>query len=163
MKNKIIYLIGTFLSLPLLALESDPDQPIYIDSNSASYDDAKQVSIYTGNVIATQGSIKIRGDRLVIYLKNGDVSKLVTTGNPAHFQQSPGKGKDDIKAQSLIGEYYPERAELVLKKKAKVTQGSNTYTSELIRYDSRHAIVRAGEKSSDSKRVRVILQPKKKK
>ena len=163
MKNKIIYLIGTFLSLPLLALESDPDQPIYIDSNSASYDDAKQVSIYTGNVIATQGSIKIRGDRLVIYLKNGDVSKLVTTGKPARFQQSPGKGKDDIKAQSLIGEYYPERAELVLKKKAKVTQGSNTYTSELIRYDSRHAIVRAGEKSSDSKRVRVILQPKKKK
>jgi len=163
MKNKTIYLIGMLLSFPLFALESDPDQPIYIDSNSASYDDAKQVSIYTGNVIATQGSIRINADRLVIYLKNGDVSKLVSTGNPAHFKQSPGKGKEDIKAQSLIGEYYPERAELVLKKKAKVTQGTNTYTSELIRYDSRRAIVRAGEKSSDSKRVRVILQPKKKK
>jgi lipopolysaccharide export system protein LptA len=144
------------------ALESDADQPIYIDSNSATYDDKKGVSIYTGKVVASQGSMVLYSDKLVVYLKDGIVDKLVGTGVPARFKQTPEGGKQDIKGKSLTLEYYPEQALLVLIKEAVVTQGTNTYASDLIKYNNITSIVMAGEKSSDTKRVRVILQPKKK-
>jgi len=54
-------------------LESDSEQPIYIDSDNAVYDEKAQISTYTGNVVATQGTIRIDGDKLVVYLKDGAI------------------------------------------------------------------------------------------
>ncbi len=150
-----------FLSLEVAALESDAEQPIYIDSNTATYDDKKQTSIYTGNVVTVQGSLKVWSDKLVVYLKNGGISKLVATGDPARFEQIPSKGAEKIKGEALIGEYYPNKNLLILKKKAIVRQGAHKTVSELIRYDSRNSLVKAGEKSSDSKRVHSVFIPHK--
>ncbi|MGR9073501.1 MAG: lipopolysaccharide transport periplasmic protein LptA [Gammaproteobacteria bacterium] len=145
------------------ALKGDSDQPIYIDSNSATYDDAKGVSIYIGNVVTTQGSMKMYSDELIIYIKNGDVTKMVATGNPVRFKQTPEVGKEDITGHSLRAEYYPDKTLLVLKEDAVVKQGENAYASDLIEYDSKNSIVKAGEKTSDTKRVHVIIKPKEKK
>ena len=41
------------------ALESDAQQPIVIDSNTATYDDASATSTYVGNVISVQGIILV--------------------------------------------------------------------------------------------------------
>ncbi|PPC90295.1 MAG: lipopolysaccharide transport periplasmic protein LptA [Methylobacter sp.] len=142
------------------ALESDSEQPITIDSNTATYDDAKGVSIYTGNVLSVQGSIRVNSDRLVVYFIEGNPEKLVFTGVPAKFRQTPNPGEEDIIGQALTGEYYPKKNLLVLIDQAIVWQGNGTYSSKLIEYDSKNAIVKAGEKTSDSKRVHVVLQPK---
>jgi lipopolysaccharide export system protein LptA len=141
------------------ALKSDADQPVVIDSNAATYDDNKAISIYTGNVVATQGSLEVKSDKLEVYFKDGDINKLVATGNPARFKQMPDHG-GEITGKALTGEYYPSQSLLILIKEAVVWQDGNTYASELIRYDSENAIVKAGEQASDSKRVRVILKPK---
>ncbi len=142
------------------ALESDSEQPIYIDSNTATYDDRKQTSVYTGNVVTVQGSLRVDSDKLVVYLKNGEINKMVATGEPAKFEQLPAEGKEKIKGEALIGEYYPGKDLLILKKQAVVWQGGNKSASELIHYDSRNALIKAGEKSSDSKRVHSVFKPK---
>ncbi|MGR9088635.1 MAG: lipopolysaccharide transport periplasmic protein LptA [Gammaproteobacteria bacterium] len=141
-------------------LESDSEQPITIDSNTATYDDKAQVSIYTGDVISIQGSIRVNSDKLTVYFVNGEADKLVFTGNPAKFKQTPKEGKEDITGEALVGEYYPKRNLLVLKNNATVWQGNGTYASDFIEYDIKTSLVKAGEKSSDSKRVHVILKPK---
>ncbi|PKM12393.1 MAG: lipopolysaccharide transport periplasmic protein LptA [Gammaproteobacteria bacterium HGW-Gammaproteobacteria-3] len=141
------------------ALKSDSDQPVIIDSNAASYDDTTATSIYTGNVVATQGSLEVKCDRLEVYFKDGEVDKFIAIGKPARFRQMPDKGAE-IRGRALKGEYYPEQSLLILIKEAVVEQDGNTYASELIRYDSKNAVVKAGEQSSDTKRVRVILKPK---
>ncbi|MDO8842990.1 MAG: lipopolysaccharide transport periplasmic protein LptA [Methylicorpusculum sp.] len=141
------------------SLKSDAEQPVYIDSNAASYDNNTEISTYTGNVISTQGSLEVKSDKLVVYFKNGNVDKLVATGNPARFKQQPDNG-GEITGKALTGEYYPEQSLLILINEAVVWQDGNTYASDIIRYDSKNAIVKAGEQSSDSKRVRVILKPK---
>lgn len=143
-----------------LALESDADQPITIDSNTATYDDKTAISIYTGNVISVQGSIRVNSDKLVVYFVDGDAEKLVFTGKPARFKQTPSEGADDITAKALTGEYYPKKNLLILIDEATVWQGNGTYESKLIEYDSKNSVVKAGEKSSDSKRVHVLLKPK---
>ena len=153
-------LLAWIFSPVVLALESDAEQPITIDSNSATYDDRKEISTYIGNVIAVQGSMKMNSEKLVVFLKNGEVHKLVATGSPAHFKQLPSEGGEEIKGESLKAEYYPDRALLVLIDDAVVWQGSNQYASDIIKYDSKNALVKAGEQSSETKRVRVTLQPK---
>jgi lipopolysaccharide export system protein LptA len=165
-KNKIILcfwmLLVVCFSAELSALESDPDQPITIDSNTATYDDVTATSTYTGNVISIQGSIKVNSDKLVVYFVDGDAEKLVFTGDKAKFKQTPNPGAEDITGEALIGEYYPKKNLLLLINEATVWQGSATYTSDLIEYDSKRSIVKAGEKSSDAKRVHVLLKPKQK-
>ena len=150
------------LSNASFALESDKDQPITIDSNTATYDDATETSIYTGNVISVQGSLRVESDKLVVYFKDGDADKLVFTGNKARFKQTPSEGGKDITGEAMTGEYYPKKNLLILIENATVWQGNGTYSSELIEYDSRNSVVKAGETASDAKRVHVTIQPKSK-
>jgi lipopolysaccharide export system protein LptA len=165
-KNKIINCCWTLLLISycggVFALDSDGDQPITIDSNTATYDDVTATSTYTGNVISNQGSIRVNSDKLVVYFKDGEADKLVFTGNKAKFKQTPSKGEDDITGEALTGEYYPKKNLLILIKEATVWQGNATYTSDLIEYDSKHSVVKAGEKASDAKRVHVLLKPNQK-
>ncbi|MGR8981310.1 MAG: lipopolysaccharide transport periplasmic protein LptA [Gammaproteobacteria bacterium] len=155
-------LFSVLFSRALFALESDAEQPIIIDSNTATYDDKTEISIYTGNVISVQGSIKVNSDKLTVYFVNGEVDKLLFTGNPAKFKQTPKEGKEDITGEALIGEYYPKTNLLILKNNATVWQGNGTYSSDFIEYDIKTSLVKAGEKASDAKRVRVIIKPKSK-
>ncbi len=161
MKFVSFFIVSLLVSVDILALESDAQQPIYIDSNTATYNDKAQISIYTGDVVTVQGSLKVWSDKLVVYLKNGEINKLVATGKPARFEQIPSPGAEKIKGEALTGEYYPGKNLLILKKKAIVKQGDHTTVSELIRYDSRNSLVKAGEKSSDSKRVHSVFIPHK--
>ncbi len=166
-KKQAIFCCCAFLfglvSSNVCALESDSEQPINIDSNTATYDDATATSTYTGNVISVQGSIRVNSDKLVVYFVDGDAEKLVFTGNKAKFKQTPNEGSEDITGEALTGEYYPKKNLLILIDDATVWQGDATYSSDLIEYDIKKSLVKAGEKSSDSKRVHVILKPKAKK
>jgi lipopolysaccharide export system protein LptA len=145
----------------LRALESDPDQPITIDSNTATYDNVTATSTYTGNVVFVQGSIFVNSDKLVVYFVEGETEKLVFTGDKAKFKQTPNPGADDITGETLTGEYYPKKNLLVLIDDAVVWEGAATYASDFIEYDSKRSLVKAGEITSDAKRVHVLLKPKK--
>ncbi len=163
--NKQILAFGFTLLLGLIqsnawGLASDADQPIVIDSNTATYDDKNNTSIYTGNVVSIQGSIKVDSDKLVVYFVDGEADKLVFTGNKAKFRQKPNEGDEDITGEALIGEYYPKKNLLILINQATVWQGNTTYSSDYIQYDIKTSLVNAGEKTSDSKRVHVIVKPK---
>lgn len=162
-KRVFIYSCTLFfglMSLNLCALESDSEQPITIDSNTATYDDVSATSTYTGNVISVQGSIRVNSDKLVVYFVDGDAEKLVFTGNKAKFKQTPSEGGEDITGEAFTGEFYPKKNQLILRDDATVWQGNATYSSNLIEYDIKTSLVKAGEKSSDAKRVHVILKPK---
>ncbi|NOQ34436.1 MAG: lipopolysaccharide transport periplasmic protein LptA [Methylococcaceae bacterium] len=156
--------LGTlFYSSVSNALEDDNEQPIYIDSDTASYDEKNDISIYTGNVIYTQGSLVIHSDQMTFHLKDGEIVKVVAVGKPARLKQSQGKGKEDIRGVGLTGEYYPATSKLHLIKQAEVWQGGKKTKSDLIIYDTKYSVLTAGDKSSGSKRVHSIFQPASKK
>ncbi|MCK4493730.1 MAG: lipopolysaccharide transport periplasmic protein LptA [Methylococcales bacterium] len=157
------------LSVPILfystlstGLENDNEQPIYIDSDTASYDEKNDVSVYTGDVIFTQGSLVVNSDEMTFYLTDGAIDKVVAVGKPARFKQSPGKGKGDIHGLGLIGEYYPGTQKLHLINKAQVWQDGKRTASDIIVYDTKASVLMAGDRNSKSKRVRTTIQPKSK-
>ncbi|MDT4290050.1 lipopolysaccharide transport periplasmic protein LptA [Methylomonas sp. MO1] len=141
-------------------LESDSEQPIYIDSDNAVYDEKAQISTYTGNVVATQGTIRIDGDKLVVYLKDGAIIKLIATGKPSRFKQLPAVGKEEMHGEGLINEFYPDQNLLKFMKNASVWQGDAKQSSEYIEYDTKNSLLKAGEAQSDGKRVHSVIKPK---
>ncbi len=158
--SKYLGFILLFFMRLAFALDTDSEQPVYIDSDHAVYDEKSEISTYTGNVVATQGSIRIDGDKLVVYLKDGDIIKLVATGTPSHFEQLPAVGKEKMYGEGLTNEFYPEKNLLIFMKKASVWQGDAKQSSEYIEYDTKLSLLKAGEKASDGKRVHSVIKPK---
>ena len=49
---------------PVLAENADRDKPMNAEADALRYDDLKQTSVFTGNVVITKGSTIIRGERV---------------------------------------------------------------------------------------------------
>lgn len=148
------------------ALESDSRQPMYIEADSATYDEAKGETVYTGNVRFTQGSIESLSDKMVVHQKNGKTERVETFGNPARIKQTPEPGKPDWHGIGQRTEYFPNTGLLVLHEKALAWQGvnannSNRVASERIEYDIKRSVMKAGAGPKSGSRVHVTLQPEK--
>lgn len=63
-------LVGCLLALGGLgaaqAERADRDKPMNAEADALRYDDGKQISVFTGNVVITKGTIVIRGDRVEV-------------------------------------------------------------------------------------------------
>ena len=64
-------IIAGLLALSLtsaMAERADRTQPVNIEANKATVDERKKIHIFEGNVVLTQGTLEIRGDRLMVTL-----------------------------------------------------------------------------------------------
>ena len=57
---------GLLISSLVFALSTDREQPIQIEADAAELDDASGITVYTGNVLVTQGTMRLWGNRLTI-------------------------------------------------------------------------------------------------
>jgi len=150
------------------ALPSDRDQPIRVQADSAELDDKQGVAVYRGDVVITQGTLKITGDTVTITQdKNGDIEVFTSVGKPAYYEQKPAEDKEIVKAYGLTIQYFAANERIVLIDQAKVIQEGNTFEGEKIVYDTRRQIVNAGRATGTSlttprPRIDMIIQPKKK-
>ena len=103
-----IALLGC-LSGPAFALATDKDQPLDLEADSAEIDEGKGMSVYVGNVIATQGSMRLESDRLVIYHTGTKAERIEAEGKPARFQQLTDDSPEPVKAR-LAAEYPQDKA-----------------------------------------------------
>lgn len=151
------------LSLPSFALSTDKNQPLEIEADEASIDDVKGETIYSGNVIVTQGSLRLQASKVVLtYDKKKQVDLIRADGKPARFKQRPDGKKYDVKASANVMEFKIKKDILNLRINAKITQGKDTFTGENITYEAKRGLIRAnGGKSSSGKsgRVKVTVNP----
>ena len=68
-------------SIPAFAVTGDTDQPIHIESDQQSLDMQGNVVTFTGNVIVTQGTIKINADKVATVNRQRS-TRCRTTVNP---------------------------------------------------------------------------------
>lgn len=160
--NLIIALFAlSVFSGPLWALSSDKEKPVEVEADSFHLDDAKKLTTYSGNVIITQGSMEIIADKVSIYSVRGATDKVIATGNPVKFKQQPDGEQGLIRGEAQRFKYLVSKSTLVLINKATLWQSGTTFSSDQITYDSKRSIVKAGDKKSASKRVKITLQPAK--
>jgi lipopolysaccharide export system protein LptA len=92
-----------------LAEKADRGKPMNIESDSMRYDDLKQTSVFTGNVVVTKGTIIIRGARIDVRQDPEGYQYGVVTAAPgklAYYKQKRDAGVDEwIEGESEVIEY----------------------------------------------------------
>ncbi|MFZ1539156.1 MAG: lipopolysaccharide transport periplasmic protein LptA [Chromatiaceae bacterium] len=155
-------LLGLFLIFanPAFALESDQQQPLYLEADNAELDEAKHLSLYSGNVIVRQGSLEIRADQVTIHHAEDKRPELVIAiGKPATYKQAIEGEEKPVQAEALRMEYQADKDKLTLIDQAVVFQGTDTFRSDRILYDRINARVKAGASANGKERVKIHITP----
>ena len=153
-------LVLALLAPALPALESDQQQPVFLEADSAELDDQKNLSIYRGNVTVTQGSIRIQGDEVTMHHHPDRRPRLVIAiGTPATYRQQVEGQEQEFHAEALRMEYEVDRDLITLIGDAVLIQGEDTFRSDRIVYDRAAALVKGGASAEGSERVRIRINP----
>jgi lipopolysaccharide export system protein LptA len=160
-----ILLLGISLCLgcaTAVALESDREQPVYIEADSVELDDLQDTSVYTGNVQIDQGSMRILADQVTVKHKEDRHPRfIVAVGNPVRYKQDVEDNKGEVRAHAQRMEYDADKDELTLIDQAELTQASDRFASDRIVYDRARSQVKAGTSAQGSGRVRITFTPEK--
>lgn len=145
------------MSASAWALDSDRQQPIYIDADHVEMDESKGVSTYTGNVVVVQGSMQINSDKLVIYTEKRKPTRYVATGKPARYKQQPKPDEGDVVGTSNEMEYTASDKKLYLRGNAHVTRQGDVFQGDKLTYDTAKDLVSGS--GGEGGRIRMIIQP----
>lgn len=159
MKPLHLSLLALLLAAPsALALKSDTQQPIYINSDTQQVDMKSNQVIFSGDVSLKQGSINIDADEIVVTRdpKTETINNIQALGKPAKFSQLMDDGKT-ISGQANELDYRISTDELTMKGQAQLAQEGNTIKGSTIRYQIGQQKLVAD--SSENERVTTILQP----
>lgn len=155
--------LATLLAGPLTAGESasDAEAALEVNANHFEADQAAGISVFTGDVSVRKGSLDIRADEVRIRAVEGEVREGTLIGDPVRFAQSPVDAPP-VRGEAQRIEYDAVNEIVVLTGDAWVTQGSDRFQGESIRYDLARNKVMASSSESTPERVKIIFQPKKK-
>lgn len=160
-------------SAPALAEKADRNKPMVIDSDALRADDLKQITVATGKVVVTKGTIVIRGTRLEVRQDPEGYQFGTVTAEPgarAFFRQKR-EGVDEYiegEGETIV---YDGRADTVRfvrqaeMRRYKAAQLFDETTGQLIVYDNTTDVMTvdsgatAGAPPGTGGRVRTMLTP----
>jgi len=149
----------------LHAENADRDKPIHLESDSVVIDDAKQTSIFEGQVKLTQGTMLLRADRIVLTQDKQGRQHCTATGNLASFRQKR-EGSDEYMEGYGERIEYDTRTETVdFFGKARVKRAQDDVQGDHISYSTRTEVFQvSGDSGSagdgEKGRVHAVIQPK---
>jgi len=136
--------IALLFNVGARALSTDKDQPIEIEADSAEFDEKKGVTIYHGNVIVIQGSIRMTGNTMTVYFtEDEDLETVIMEGQPATYRQLPDDKEVYDEAEALRMEYHELKSLIVLIDQALVKQKGLRFSGNRIEYDTLNSRVKA--------------------
>ena len=145
----------------------DSDQPIEIEADTMMVEETKNTSTYEGDVILTQGSLKINADKLIIREDRQGFQHSTSIGKPTTFKQKM-KGSDEyIEGKALRIEYDGHMDKIHLYEEAFVKKGDDEVWGDYIMYDATSEFAQAlsrqnNDNPSNKKgRTKAIIKPKK--
>lgn len=148
---------GLYAAHPVPALPSDRDQPIEVEADGVDLNETTGQSVYQGNVILRQGTIRLEADRITVFHRGNKPSKVVAVGNPVKFRQRP-RGQDKvIRGTAKRTEYLVDSEELLLIGDAYLAQGEDSFRSDRIVYDRVAERIKAGAAAQGKERVKMTI------
>lgn len=156
-------MIGLLAPYPsATARKSDRDQPIKLSADQAEIDNVKGVSVYRGDVVLTQGTLKITGEVMYVYYApdSRELDHIVVEGHPASYQELPEGESEYVHAKAPRMEYYtagPRRIRLL--QGATLWQGPNTFHGKQVVYniEADQVVARSGQDKTN--RIHITIYP----
>lgn len=154
-----------------LAERADRDRPMQIEADALRHDDAQKLSVFSGRVQLTQGSIQMRAERLEVREDVQGRQSSVLSGNraqPAYFRQKREGLDEFIEAEADTIHYDAASDTLRFAGAARLrrfrgAQLADELSGALIHYNNLTEQFRVDGASTDagaSGRVRAMLSPK---
>ncbi|MDR0481202.1 MAG: lipopolysaccharide transport periplasmic protein LptA, partial [Gallionellaceae bacterium] len=116
---------------------ADRTKPMYLEADHVSIDDAKQIKTFEGRVQFSQGTILVRGDKMVVTQDAEGNMHGTATGQPVSFRQKRDGLDEYINGYGQRVEYDAKTATVELYGQARVTRGQDEVRGEHITYNAR--------------------------
>ena len=165
--NQTVVLLCLLLFCSLGHAErADRDKPVHLESDQGSVDDSKQVSVFEGKVLLTQGTMTIHGDKLVVVQDPNGFSHGTATGHLASFRQKREGLDEYVEGYGERIEYDSQKETVDFFGQARITRNQDEVRGDHITYNSRTEIFQVHSATNQSAnephkgRVHATLQPK---
>jgi lipopolysaccharide export system protein LptA len=161
-------------AFPAWAEKADRDKPMNAEADALRYDDLKQTSVFTGNVVITKGTTIVRGERVDVMQDPEGYQQAVSIAAPGKlaFYRKKRDGVDEYIEGEGERIEYDSRADLVKFIKRAVVRRYNgatlvdETTGAVIVYDNNTDVftVDGGAQNktaaNPSGRIRAMLSPR---
>ncbi len=164
----ILLCLGTAGSA--LAEKADRDKPVSIEAERMTYDDLRQLNIFEGKVVLTQGTLMIMADRITV--KQDPEGFQIGTADKgpegfAYFRQKREALDEYVQGwgDRIVYDARTEKAEMI--GRARFLRGLDEVRGNTISYDGRtefYSVTGGGPTvatpNNPEGRVRAVIQPK---
>ena len=154
-------------ALPAQAERADRDKPVNLEADRVTVDDAKQTATFEGNVVLTQGTLTIRGDRVIVQQDAEGFKHGAAYGNLASFRQKRDGYDEYIEGYAERIEYDSKADQLQMFNRAYLKKSNDDVRGNYISYDATTEFFRvvgggkqAATPGNPEGRVRAVIQPK---
>jgi lipopolysaccharide export system protein LptA len=162
-RTRLRTLLGVLAALaaPLAgALDSDRQQPLFVEADAAEFDEKQSISLYLGNVEVQQGSMRILADEVLVHHKpNRQPQKIIAIGDPVRYRQMLDDDPQEVRAKALRMEYETDSEEITLIDEAELVQGEDRFASDRIVYNRTTDRLTAGTSARGRERVKIRIEP----
>jgi len=156
----IFLTVGLFVSIDVLALPDDRQQTISIESDSAERNQKTGLTVYSGNVIISQGSILIEADEITLHYEGSKISRIECNGTPASYQQKPQMEGAMLVARAEHIDYLLADDKIFLKRNAVLSRNGTIVKGDSIDYDMKNETWKAkGNDLGEQKRIQLVIPP----
>ena len=146
------------LSLPLMALESDRQQPLDVKANSTDGTLGDGVTTLRGNVEIHQGTLHITADEAEVSKIDGRVSSVTFRGQPAFLEQEIEE-QGLVQATANVIDYQVASGLVMLTGSADVKHPQYRISGELLTYDLNIQHFQGSSDESGNGRIHILLDP----
>ena len=149
------------------AERADREKEIVVGADRLTADDAKRTSTFEGNVVVTQGTMRITAAKVTVKEDRDRHKYYVATGSPVTFRQKRDKVDEWVDGMAERAEFDDRNDVLRLYNRARVKSNQNEISGDFISYDMRRELAEVsgappGQKAPEGGRVKVIILPPKK-
>lgn len=152
---------------PALAEKADRDKPIQIVADRLTADEAKREAVYDGNVIVTQGTLRVTANRILVREDAEGYRAYVATGTPVTFRQKRDKVDEWVDGEAQRAEFDDRSDILKLTQAARLKTPQGELTGDFVSYDRGKEFVEVtgapgGLPGAPGSRVKATIIPSKK-
>jgi len=149
------------------AERADRQKPIHVESDRMNADDIKQVAVFQGRVVVTQGTFMLCADQVTIREDKAGNQSGTAVGNPATFREKRDNSDDWIEGEAQRIDYDNSSETVELFNRAKVNRDRDEVRGNYISYDARTEFIKVQNDKQQAdgapvkeQRVTAVFNPK---
>ena len=162
------FALAALFAAPVAAERSDREKEIVVGADKLVADDANRTSTFEGNVIVTQGTMRMTAAKVTVKEDAERHKFYVANGAPVTFRQKRDNVDEWVEGFAERAEFDDRNDVLKLYNNARVMSNQNELTGQFISYDMKREVAEVAgappgkTPPANAGRVKVIILPPKK-